>query len=582
MQRRGFGVGFSASAAMVVWAVLTLLAQPAHAAHAACTAITNVDELQAIRSDLSGNYCLVNDLDAGSKTDFAPIGDTQPFTGRLNGKGYTISNLTITSANSFVGLFGLTDGAVITDLNLLNAKVTGTKDPVATVGLLVGLTDGNGGTGTIARVHVSGAANCTSSNCFVGGIIGATNGPGSLVESSSSAKVGGTASAVATLGGAVGSLHFGKINLTYATGTVNCTAPTCFVGGLVGRAPAAAVTLSFATGPVLASNTSSSRTGGLIGLTEVGTTVSRSYAAGPVQGGASGFAGGLIGQHNSGNSGAIDRTYAVGPVSSSGATTAGLIANVALAPPITRSFWDTETSGQSTSAAGTGLTTRELRAKLRAGFGVAWGITKTLSYPFLTSTRIDFASALATLVRFDKLFIFLPIGQLDTSQYLTTPKHADKADLATVYTMIARAIGIAYGDTDLTDAEIDKFFWDDAAQKTSFNGPVTTFARLGPLASIASNAVLDGTNVIGLMRREKLVILRGTFTRNGGGAKHWVLGTLFREDSSGTVTAVVANDPWTGRQVTIDPSTKQVIAPAGFPLANFTIDAYRAVTLLPP
>ena len=132
MERRGFGVGFSASAAMV-WAVLTLLAQPAHAAHAACKAITNVDELQAISSDLSGNYCLVNDLDAGSKTDFAPIGDTQPFTGRLNGKGHTISNLTITSANSFVGLFGLTDGAVITDLNLLNAKVTGTKDPPPSV-----------------------------------------------------------------------------------------------------------------------------------------------------------------------------------------------------------------------------------------------------------------------------------------------------------------------------------------------------------------------------------------------------------------------------------------------------------------
>jgi hypothetical protein len=83
------------------------------------------------------------------------------------------------------------------------------------------------------------------------------------------------------------------------------------------------------------------------------------------------------------------------------------------------------------------------------------------------------------------------------------------------------------------------------------------------------------------MRREKLVILRGTFTRNGGGAKHWVLGTLFREDSSGSVTAVVANDPWTGRQVTIDPLTKQVIAPADFPLANFTIDAYRPVILLP-
>jgi hypothetical protein len=529
-------------------------------------------------SNLSGDYCLVSDVDASSKTDFTPIGSTQPFIGRLNGKGHTISNLTITSANSFVGLFGLTDSAAITDLNLLNAKVTGTK---ATVGLLVG-SDGNGGTGTIARVHVSGTATCTSSNCFVGGIIGGTNGPGSLVDSSSSAKVDGTASTVATLGGAVASLHLGRINRTYATGAVNCTAPTCFVGGLVGRAPTGAVTLSFATGPVLASNTSSSRAGGLIGLTESGSTVSRSYAAGSVQGGASGFAAGLIGQHNSGNTGAIDQTYAVGPVSSSGATTGGLIANVGLTPPITHSFWDMETSGQSLSAAGTGLTTKRLRAKLRGGFGAAWGIPETLSYPFLTNANIDFASALATLVRFDKPFIFLPISQLDRSQYLNTPQHADEADLATVFTMIARSIGIAFNDPDLIDAEIDKFFWDDATQKTSFDGPVTTYAKLGTPVPLANGAALDDTNVIGLMRNQKLVILRGTFTKNGGGSvRHRVLGTLFREDSSGTVTAVLANDPWTGRQVTIDPLSKQVIAPDDFPLANFTVDAYRPVTLLP-
>jgi hypothetical protein len=42
---------------------------------------------------------------------------------------------------------------------------------------------------------------------------------------------------------------------------------------------------------------------------------------------------------------------------------------------------------------------------------------------------------------------------------------------------------------------------------------------------------------------------------------------------------VVANDPWTGRQVLINPATKRVVSPAGFPLAGFEIDGYRPATL---
>ena len=38
-----------------------------------------------------------------------------------------------------------------------------------------------------------------------------------------------------------------------------------------------------------------------------------------------------------------------------------------------------------------------------------------------------------------------------------------------------------------------------------------------------------------------------------------------------------ANDPWTGVQVRIDLASKQVVAPAGFPLAGFTVDGYRVV-----
>ena len=45
------------------------------------------------------------------------------------------------------------------------------------------------------------------------------------------------------------------------------------------------------------------------------------------------------------------------------------------------------------------------------------------------------------------------------------------------------------------------------------------------------------------------------------------------------MTEIVANDPWTGQQVRINRSTKAVVAPAGFPLAQFKVDGFQVVTL---
>ena len=45
---------------------------------------------------------------------------------------------------------------------------------------------------------------------------------------------------------------------------------------------------------------------------------------------------------------------------------------------------------------------------------------------------------------------------------------------------------------------------------------------------------------------------------------------------------IVANDPWTGQQVQIDPVTKHVVLPANFPLANFTVNGMQSLTILPP
>ena len=100
--------------------------------------------------------------------------------------------------------------------------------------------------------------------------------------------------------------------------------------------------------------------GGLAGYSS--EAVNASYSTAYVSG--RGYVGGLIGS-TVGNS--ITNTYSTGRVvrSSGTATTiGGLIGSVSSTPTITASYWDTSTSGQSTSAGGsgvTGKTTRQLQ-----------------------------------------------------------------------------------------------------------------------------------------------------------------------------------------------------------------------------
>jgi hypothetical protein len=245
---------------------------------------------------------------------------------------------------------------------------------------------------------------------------------------------------------------------------------------------------------------------------------------------------------------------------------------------VTNAYWDISTSAQAASAAGIGYSTPQLRVVMPIGFGNAWAITAKRSYPFLNEADIDFAAPLAMLVKTGRVYTFLPISQRDKPQYSGASTGANFASLATVYTMIARAIGITRNVAALKDVPIDRY-WKDATKTAVWKGPVTTRATLGELKTLAANARLNNANVIGEMKVGRLVIMRGSYTRNNGAkVEHWLLGTLYTT-SGNVLDSVIANDPWTGMQVMIDPSTKKVVSPAAFPLANFKVDGYRPVTL---
>ena len=84
--------------------------------------IESVAQLKSIGDDYNDYwYSLANDLDLSGE-NWIPI----EFNGYLDGNGYVISNLAITSQDNYVGLFSKVDG-VIFDLNIQNVNINAPK-----------------------------------------------------------------------------------------------------------------------------------------------------------------------------------------------------------------------------------------------------------------------------------------------------------------------------------------------------------------------------------------------------------------------------------------------------------------------
>ncbi|WP_159077008.1 GLUG motif-containing protein [Halococcoides cellulosivorans] len=203
----------------------------------------------------------------------------------------------------------------------------------------VGLFGATGTSATITNVTLD-AVNVTGDQ-QVGGLLGDNDG---TIDDS---DVRGTVTGVFKVGVLAGE-NAGTVRDSYATGDVSSS--NRIVGGLVG----------YNTGPV--------------------TT---SYATANVTGTYADDAGGLVGQ----NDGPVNESYAVGNVSTGGSNVGGLVgSNYAT---VTDAYWDVNTTGQTTSAGGTGLTTRQLTANTSlAGFEFTntWSVVNTsaqVSYPYL-------------------------------------------------------------------------------------------------------------------------------------------------------------------------------------------------------
>ena len=176
----------------------------AEAEAAGYTVINNVDQLNLIRENLDGKYILGANINMNG-INWEPIGDeNNPFTGVLNGNGYTISNLSINTSEGKsaldlldvrgvnarrkdkieeliwdghcngenYGLFGVTTNAVIKNLNINNADIQ--------CGLGAG---GAGGTDNCVGIVAGQAHGTKFENLNVSGYVQGTNSVGGIAGS---------------------------------------------------------------------------------------------------------------------------------------------------------------------------------------------------------------------------------------------------------------------------------------------------------------------------------------------------------------------------------------------------------------
>lgn len=131
--------------------------------------VKSLEQLQAMNTNLKGNYALNNSIDAIPTQDwnkgdgFISIGDNAAFSGKFDGVDYSIFGLTIKGTDN-VGLFGNTNGATISNVTLVNGSIVGTTNVGAVVGNAKNTTIEN----AVSSAHVIGEKN-------VGGIVGSGN-----------------------------------------------------------------------------------------------------------------------------------------------------------------------------------------------------------------------------------------------------------------------------------------------------------------------------------------------------------------------------------------------------------------------
>ena len=237
--------------------------------------VTSADGLMNIAELVNGgktdiNITLDTDIDLTGK-DWTPIGTDydNSYKGTFDGGGHTITGLTVTTNDQFVGLFGyLNRAGTVKNVVMEGVQITSNQIDGGSIGGVVGLS-----WGTIENCSVSGSV---SGTVYVGGVVGVQIG-GSITGCSSSATVKG----MVDVGGVAGQTNSSAtLTACYATGNViiEINPKKNIAGGsLVGMNAGISLLACYATGNVTSTGSSTGyiHIGGFLGNNY--TTVTACY-----------------------------------------------------------------------------------------------------------------------------------------------------------------------------------------------------------------------------------------------------------------------------------------------------------------
>lgn len=359
--------------------------------------VTSPADLAKVGTDCApgASYLQTANITLTGSSNLPPIGTSvQPFTGTYDGGNHTITGLhqdASTLGTNRLGLFGTIQGSTsqtteIRNLVVENAtlSVSASATDLYAGGLVGYLASSTGRTTRVSNVTVKDTqvtASVVGVPIYVGGAIGFSTSPSGTLEITHThvrnATVQGSVTGTGSGNGANRRLHVGALvgavfggNYSSVSSTGSVTAAHAGsdggdahvnVGGLAGYIQGGSITDAYSTASVaLTSNLSFWGIGGLIGASH-GGTVTRSYATGAVNGSQSvalctaGRCGGVVG------------------------TSFGTF---------TDNFWDTTTTGRSTSwgTGSTGKTTAEMQTASTfsgAGWPTSAWVLQNGAYPTL-------------------------------------------------------------------------------------------------------------------------------------------------------------------------------------------------------
>ena len=193
--------------------------------------ITSAAELQAVNDDLDAYYVLGNNISLSGRT-FEPLGNEWdgPFTGTLDGRGFTVSYLTVNRTDlKYAGLFGYMEGTV-QNLKLDNINISGGRYAGGVAGAI-----GVGGLITDCEV-LSGSVSVSGSpmEMAAGGITGLCEG--TVTRCSNGASVRAEAGKIpVSAGGIIGRINSNSRvdNCINSGGVLALGIPQ--TGGIIGR-----------------------------------------------------------------------------------------------------------------------------------------------------------------------------------------------------------------------------------------------------------------------------------------------------------------------------------------------------------